>query len=74
MVSYCQTGPGRDLGLSLYPIGLFIAGFISSPEAAATDPRCVVQAIIISIRDGIVHFVGDPADVDEVVDRLLDDY
>ena len=32
------------------------------------------QVIIISIRDRIVHFVGDPADVDRVVDMLLKDY
>jgi ActR/RegA family two-component response regulator len=35
---------------------------------------CQIQVIIISIREGIVHFVGDPADVDEVVDVLLKDY
>ena len=35
---------------------------------------CQNQVIIISIRDAIVHFVGDPADVDGVVDILLDDY
>jgi len=36
--------------------------------------RAVPTVFIISISDGLVHFVGDPADVDGVVDKVLESY
>ena len=63
----------------IYPLAIssrvpFVLFLVLSVGIAELIHFCRNQVIIISIRDGIVHFVGDPADVDGVVEMLLDDY
>jgi hypothetical protein len=36
--------------------------------------RAVPTVFIVSIKDGIVHFVGDPSDVNNELDRVLASY
>jgi len=66
------------MGLEIVPYPPANSFFFLSPSPLETTGLTHLvfkpPVIIISIRDGIVRFVGDPADVDGVVDKLLDDY
>lgn len=53
-------------GRRAVPTGKFSTKHTILPRYELTTP-----VFIISIKDGIVHFVGDPADVDGEVDRAL---
>ena len=56
-------------GRRAVPTGMFHTNFVCTRH----NLTCFV-VFIISIKDGLVHFVGDPASVNEVVNKVLEDY
>jgi len=54
-----------------YPIVIDVDRVAVKALLDAAGRRAVPTVIIISIKDRIVHFVGDPGDVDGAVDKIL---